>query len=419
MRAPPRIPNLFLTILVAGLIISSLAVSSYATAVSGRLSVWSYMRDDSVDHAMVAPSLSLNAYQLGHRDLTFQTTLRGYSDIRNGESNEEQLRVQRAVLIYSPRESKWRFRLGQQWINEGVGFGNVAGLWARVKPCPEGSLTAYAGSRIARTMYLDSEDGDNEDEGITAGLRLQRQFGKYKVGLSYTYLGKDGDVLFSGAGIDASSKLCKNFLARGRLHMNLEQSAIETAQLIGSWTPRSNLMLTGELRRQTPRVFETSYFARFLENASSNFARGTVRWNFYDKIYLKYSGHLLIGEDYNPWKIRAGLGCERIEVGYTHWLSVAEGDWDGFYAMLNGSLKLNGKKIGRAFAGFDFAKGSNSDFREDTESQSAYYGIQITRLRAFDFTARMEHIKSQLRSNDWRGLFGITWRFSTLAGGVR
>jgi hypothetical protein len=397
----------------------SLTANTFATAVSGQLSVWSYMRDDSVDHAMVAPSLSLNAYQLGHRDLTFQTTLRGFSDIRNGESNMEQLRVQRAVLIYTPQESKWQFRLGQQWINEGVGFGNIAGLWARFKPCPMGALTAYAGSRIAQTMYFDSEDGDNSDQGVNAGLRLQRRFGKYNLGLSYTYLTKSGDVLYSGAGIDASSKIRKDLMVRGRLHMNLEQSSIETAQLLGNWTPIHQLMLTGELRRQTPRIFEDSYFTRFLEDANTDFARGTVRWNFYDVYYVKYTGHVVMGEDYNPWKIRAGLGCDYLELGYTHWLSVAEGDYDGFYGTATGDITINGRDYGNVFAGFDFAKGSNSDLREDTESQSAYYGVQITKLRAFDFSARMEHIKSVTESNDWRGLFGITWRFSTLAGGVR
>ncbi len=419
MRAPPRHNSSILAILIVCLLISSVTFCSYATAISGRLSVMSYMRDDSVDHAMIAPSLSLNAYQLGHRDLTFQTTLRGFTDIRNGESNEEQLRIQRAVLIYAPRKSIWKVRLGQQWINEGVGRGNVAGIWARVKPCPKGALTAYAGSRIARTMYMDSEDGSNNDEGITAGIRMQRFFGRHKVGLSYTYLAKDGDVLFSGAGFDASSKLRKNLMVRGRLHMNLEQSSIETAQLLGSWTPRSGLQLVGELRKQTPRVFETSYFARFLEDAGTDFARGTVRWQFYDELFVKYSGHVLFGEDYNPWKVRAGLGCEHIELGYTHWLSVAEGDMDGFYGMLKGDITVNDHDYGHIFAGFDFAKGSNSDIREDTESQSAYYGILINKLRALNFTARMEHIKSQSHSTDWRGLFGITWRFSTLAGGVR
>ncbi|RQV93841.1 hypothetical protein EH220_07895 [bacterium] len=418
MRAPPYSFKTCL-FLCSVCLLMGLTSDVYATAVSGQVSVWSYMRDDSVDHAMVAPSLSLNAYQLGHRDLTFQTTLRGFTDIRNGESNEEQMRIQRAVLIYSPRESKWQVRLGQQWINEGVGFGNVAGVWAQVKPCPMGSLTAYAGSRIARTMYFDSEDGDNADEGINAGLHLKRRFGKTNVGLSYTYLAKDGDVLFSGAGIDASSKLCKDFSVRGRLHMNLEQSSIETAQLLGMWTPINQIMLTGEVRSQTPRIFEDSYFTRFLEDASTNFARGTVRWNFYDEYYVKYSGHVLMGEDYNPWKIRAGLGCDNLELGYTHWLSVAEGDYDGFYGMATGDIEVNGRDYGDIFAGFDFAKGSNSDIRKDTESQSAYYGVRITRLHAFDFSARMEHIKSWTESNDWRGLFGITWRFSTLAGGVR
>lgn len=418
MRHPPIICKICL-VLCAVVLMLGMTADVFATAISGQMSVWSYVRDDSVDHAIIAPSLTLNAYQLGNRNLTFQTTLRGFTDIRNGESNEEQMRIQRAVLIYAPSASKWQVRLGQQWINEGVGYGNVAGLWAQVKPCPKGAFTAYVGSRIANTMYFDSEDGENEDEGIAAGLHFQRRFGKHKFGLSYTYLTKDGDVLFSGAGIEASSKLFKNFSARGRLDMNLEQSSMETAQVLGMWTPLTSLLLTGEVRSQTPRIFEDSYFVRFLENASTNFARGSVRWNFYDEFYARYTGHVVIGEDYNPWKIRAGLGCENLEVGYTHWLSVAEGDWDGFYGMATGDIEVNGHDYGDIFAGFDFAKGSNSDYRDNTESQSAYYGIRITKLRAFDFSARMEHIKSWTESNDWRGLFGITWRFSTLAGGVR
>jgi hypothetical protein len=418
MKAPPRL-KVFVSFVILGLLVQGLTTPSYATAISGRLSMWSYLQDDSVDHAMVVPSLSLNAYQLGHRDLSFQTTLRGFSDIRNGESSDEQVRIQRAVLIFTPHESKWQVRLGQQWINEGVGYGNLAGVWAQFKPCPMGALTGYVGSRTAKTIYLDSDDGDNMDDGLAAGLRMQRRFGNYHVGLSYTNLTKDGEVRFSGAGIDASSKFCKNLFVRGRLHMNLEESALETGQLLASLTPRKDLQLTGEVRSQIPRVFEDSYFARFLEDAQSNLARGSVRWTFYENYFIKSSGHVLFTEDQNLWKARLGVGDEGFEIGYTHWLSVAEGDWDGFYGIAKGSIDINDREYGNLFAGFDFAKGSNSDIREDRESQSAYYGIEINRLRAFDFSARMEHIRDQAHKTDWRGLFGITWKFSTLAGGVQ
>jgi hypothetical protein len=418
MKAPPRL-KVFVSFVILGLLVLGLATESTATAISGRLSMWSYLRDDSVDHAMVVPSLSLNAYQLGHRDISFQTTLRGFSDIRNGESSDEQVRIQRAVLIYTPHESKWQVRLGQQWINEGVGYGNLAGIWAQVKPCPKGALTAYVGSRTARTVYLDSEDGNNRDDGLVAGIHIQRRVGLHNIGLSYTNLTKDGKAQFSGAGIDASSKFFKDALIRGRLHMNLEQGTLETAQLLGSWSPRTDLQLAGEVRSQTPRIFEDSYFVRFLEESASSFARGSVRWTFYEDYFLKYSGHVLFAETANLWKVRLGVGDEGLEVGYTHWLSVDEGDWDGFYGMARGPINVNGREFGNIFAGFDFAKGSNSDIREDTESQSAYYGIEINRLRAFDFSARMEHIRDQAHKTDWRGLFGITWKFSTLAGGVQ
>lgn len=385
----------------------SLVVESGATAVSGRATVWSYLRDDSVDHAQVVPQLSVNLYQLGHKNLSFQTTLRGYYDFRNGESSDEQLRIQRAVFVYAPRKSRWELRGGQQWLTEGVGRGNMAGLWVRYQLCPRTTLTAYGGARLPHSISL--ADG-MEDEGITGGLHTRTRFNRYSVGLSYTYTGKEGDILFHGAGVDGTGRFGRNLTLRARLHMNLEQSAVETAQLAGIWTAHEKVQVTAELRHHTPRIFEDSYFTRFLEDVSTHYVRSAVRWNFFRCLYAKGGVTGLFTEEDLLYKARLGLGIPELELGYAHYLTAGEGDMDGFY----GQFFLRPIRSMQTFGGFDFSKGSYSEIRPNSESQSIYAGAAYDLIDAINVSGRVEHIRDFERSDDWRGLFSLSAKFSTL-----
>jgi hypothetical protein len=361
---------------------------------------------------VVVPQLSATIQQLGREGLSFQTTLRGFYDFRDGESSDEQVRIQRAVFIYAPRKSRWEVRAGQQWLTEGVGYGSIAGLWARFKASPKLSLTAYGGPRLSRSISLVTK---NEDNGFAAGVHARTKIGRHNLGLSYTYTGKEGDILYHGIGVDGAGKLHSKLNLRARLYMNLEQSTVETAQLVAAWKACEKVDVTAELRHQTPRIFEDSYFIRFLEHASTDFVRAATRWTFYKTLYVKPGASALVTEDKLLYKVRLAFGIPIVELGFTHWLSISEGAMDGFY----GQAQYRIGRFGQVFGGFDFSTGSNSNVREDVNSHATYLGARYNITNAINVSGRVEHIESFERSEDIRGLFSLSARFSTLHGRER
>ncbi len=266
-QAPQAI--LFLTILIGLILPLWVSRPAMAATVSGRFGIWSYVRDDSVDHVQVVPLLSLNVRRFGGGAWSFESTLRGFADYQNGDDNgTAALRVNRALLIYKPDQARYELRGGQQWVSEGIGRGNIAGLWGSYSFNSKTDLRAYAGSRLASSLSLDEE---NPDQGIAGGFNLRTRFGPRRLGLSYYYVGKDGEVLYNGVGLDYSCNSVRDLTMRARLHMNLEQSAIETGQLTANWQTNDDLLITADVRTQTPRIFENSFFAMFLEDSKTQF----------------------------------------------------------------------------------------------------------------------------------------------------
>ena len=273
-------------LLVCGILLASPAE---AASVDGSASVWTYFRDDSVDHVLIIPTLSLTFKEFAGDDWRIETSLRGYSDLRNGEAHNEQIRILRGVVIFAPARSNWEVRLGQQWLTEGVGRGNVAGPWIKHK-FGKSSLTIYGGARLQNSYSFKVPYPTN---GIALGAHARARAGGTKLGASYFFLGSHGDMLFHAAGVEANTALARTLSAHARFDLNLGQSTIETAQLLADWTPAKPIQFTGEFRVHTPRVFDDSYFTRFLEDASLMQLRGGARWNFYEDFYVKGLGQTL------------------------------------------------------------------------------------------------------------------------------
>ncbi len=390
-----------------GLVVALLAISSaaMATTISGRVAVWSYFRDDTVDHVQFVPLLSLNIRQIAQSNFSVETALRGFADFRNGSGESEAVRVHRALLIYAPHRGKWEVKAGQQWLSEGIGRGNVAGLWARYMPKSKWSLVAYGGSRLPQSISLDESI---PNEGAAAGLNIKYKFGTRQLGLSYFYVAKSGDVLFQGAGLDYVCQPQRSLSMRARLHVNLEQSRIETGELAAVWDAQEHLRFSAILRNHAPRIFEDSFFATFLEDASTTSARVTAKWTSCSSVYVSGSGITVFAEDDVLYKTRIGIGVPEAEIGYTHWLSAGEGDMDGFYAQAVKSVT----PCLTLMAGFDYSRGSNSEIRPNTESQSEWLGASFTPIRSFSAGLRGEHLKNSHRSEDWRVLVSLSSQFT-------
>jgi len=377
---------------------------------TGRFGLWSYLRDDSVDHVQIVPLLSLNVQRFGGGDWNFESTFRGYADFQNGDDNgTSALRISRALLIWKPDASPWDVRLGQQWLNEGVGRGNLLGVWTDYAITRKTDIRVYGGARPQTSLSLDEQ---NPEGGWTAGANLRTRFGPRQLNFSYSYVSKDGDVLYSGAGVDFNCHRVDNITIRARLHMNLEQSSIETGQVAVYADVTKRLQVSVDARTQTPRVFEDSFFAMFLEDSKTSSVRGGAQYNLGSGVYATGMGYMVFTELDMLYKVRAGAGDEYGEVGYTHWLSAGSGDMDGFY----GFGRYNFSTL-EARAGFDYSRGSNSEVRPNTEAQVIYGGLTWSPLRMFNLGCRVEHLKNQYRSEDWRALLSLSTSFRSKLGG--
>jgi hypothetical protein len=132
-------------------------------------------------------------------------------------------------------------------------------------------------------------------------------------------------------------------------------------------------------------------------------------------------GATLFTDNPDPlYKVRLATGSDNVEVGFTHWLSVAEGEMDGFYGQVRGDINIGERTIGDLFGGFDFARGSNADvsLRPENESQTVYVGLSIKPVAAFSVSGTLEHIRDLDSAKEWRGLFSIGYRFAGSRPGV-
>ena len=223
------------------------------------------------------------------------------------------------------------------------------------------------------------------------------------MGASWFYVGKDDQLLFHGAGVDASGLVACDVMARGRFDINLDRGTVEKAQLLADWSPSRRVDVTGEFRMQTPRVFEDSYFRIFLSEAATTFARLGGLWYFRENLYVRGMGTMLFSENPDPlYKAQVAVGHRVIELGYTRWLSVSKAEWNGLF----GNAKVHWSDKGAVFAGFDFARGSNAEtnLRPARESQALYFGADVTPMNYLTLSARAEQVKDD-RHREWRGLF--------------
>jgi hypothetical protein len=173
----------FVPHLVALLILTAAVPTARAVVFTdGSASVWTYLRDDSTYHVQVVPAFSFTAGDLGMKALRFEGNLRGYTDVRDGKSQQRELRVLRGVLVYAPEKKPCELRLGQQWLTEGVGRGNVAGLWLRYRFDKRTAITVYGGSRIAESISLQET---NRYQGYAFGLAARAYLQPFNVGASY------------------------------------------------------------------------------------------------------------------------------------------------------------------------------------------------------------------------------------------
>lgn len=385
---------------------------AHAATVNGSASVWGYFRNDTTKHVQVVPTVVFNLRDFGIKSLRFESSVRGFTDVRHSKSEDRRLRLWRAVFVYTPENSPWEARVGQQWLTEGVGRGNVAGLWVKRKIGALSNVTFYGGARTLSSIDLQET---NRYQGFVAGVHGQSKINRFNVGASYFYVGKD-KVLYQGAGVEASGRILRALMGRGRFDINLQQGSVEKAQVLLDWMSHRKVDVTAEFRVEQPRIYEDSYFKMFLGEVNTTYGRVGAQWNFCKMFYVRGNGTVLASSSPNTlYKAQAAAGfqsCRSLELGYTHWMSVDKAKWNGFY----GQFRCRCFSKVEANAGFDFARGSNAEttLLPAQDSQALYFGAEVTPIHALSLSARAEQIKDPLYKSQWRGLFSVTTHFSNL-----
>ncbi len=153
------------------------------------------------------PGLSFHGYGWGRVNL---------GDNYAGDSSTAG-QVLYGYLEYMDKNRDHQFRLGRQYIFEGVTAESIDGVYAKTYSIPTVTLSAYTGLPV----NLNEKNGVKGD--FTFGTKVQQGLpGRYDLGISYKYTANDGSTYQQRFGFDYSLVLPLNASLFGRNTYNLQ-----------------------------------------------------------------------------------------------------------------------------------------------------------------------------------------------------
>lgn len=270
-----RIPIFLLVFLVGQ------SASLFGLNLDGRLtsSLYTYegQKTDttSIAYLRAYQSVRLNLSHLGASQLSFQTYVRGTTDLREQADTDPRLRLYSANLVW--KEQNYQFRLGRQRIYAGVGYGTIDGLRGNFK-LSGFNLALYAGPLVP----LDkSADLNSWSAGHLWGARIgtSRFFGtdlslsvasRERESTAYADIGRYSEKLIPSqvivqrlVGLDIHRRFAPGHTLYGRLDYDLKDASVRRVEVRGRYSLAPSLSVQAEWLRRSPAVFYNSIFSVF------------------------------------------------------------------------------------------------------------------------------------------------------------
>jgi len=208
-------------------------------------------------------------------------------------------------LNWKIAKKRLQFRLGRQFLYDGVINGTMDGLLVTVQPTQKLNLKAFAGLETPFNRDFQTVNSDSNAIGGYASYRFSRGF---NANVSYFRRERNDQTVWQIIGAALHGVYKDNLYYQAQIDHNLESGEIQGMRYRLNYYYQ-NWSFSGEFNNQKPRIFEDSFF-RIFEQEAFNQIRGgvTYRINQYQvglqyllTSYEKDETHQLIANLGNRW----------------------------------------------------------------------------------------------------------------------
>ncbi len=301
----------------------------------------------------------------------------------------------------------FQFRLGRQFLYNGVLNGTVDGLLLQGRAASWVKFKLLAGTRTPWDRKLEVTSWN---EGAVLGGFADFAFTRnHSLQLSYLRQSRRTNgatrVSWEQFGTTLTGYLFRQKLNYfGRLDYNLQSQNYQQIRFRLTYLGRK-LTASAEYNSQRPRIWEDSFFNIFEINAF-NQARlaATYRWNQMDLglqyLYTTY-------KDGTDNRIIGTLGTRYGTFGVVYQSGIGESKNLGLYGDLRFNLLPN--LTARLFGNYYNFERAYTNITEDAIGYSA--GLSYRLNRNFLLRGDVQQMTNSYYNHDWRGLFHLTYLF--------
>lgn len=200
--------------------------------------------------------LTLNAYDLGSRELSLHLDAFGVVDLRgDAKDTDRDGELTSAYLQWHDREHDLFVRAGRQYVRVGVTSDRLDGLYGDWYSDYHVGVQAFGGQQVNSDLGGDSGD-------YQWGGRLYVRYPRFELGFSGMEARDDDQLAFAQMGVDGWAQVDKAVAVNAHGYWDRVNEEWYDLQLLLTWDATDALVVSADGRRVIPNLFlsHTSIF---------------------------------------------------------------------------------------------------------------------------------------------------------------
>lgn len=323
---------------------------------------------------------------------------------RRGDPADWEGRLYNGYLQWRP-DPHAQVRVGRQFLYSGVIRGTADAVSVDVDPADRLTVRLVAG--LEPPLRRDFELGSTDDGNVLGAYGSGQLSKSAKIDASYFQRVRSDALVWQLAGVSLSGEATPGLFYLAQLDYNLKSSDYHRMRYRLTYSTHS-WTFSGEFQSQKPEVLEDSYFNIFELNAYNQFrVAGFYRFGAYQVGLQNYVTLYEEGETGN--EVLATFASRWGTVGVVY-QSGFGGDRVGLYGEVRYEVAPGLEARGQS-SYYNFQR-YTADFDEDATSFSA--GLRYRPVPRLMIDAEVQESLNSLYDNDLRGLFRVSYSFSTL-----
>ncbi|MBR9977674.1 MAG: hypothetical protein KFH87_06250 [Bacteroidetes bacterium] len=391
----------------------------------------------STSHLRAYEHVQLN---MGMDNISFHTSLQGFTDLGDGIDGDPGLRVYNAYFRIKNLFDVADVRLGRQALFAGVSYGTIDGAQVRVRPTDGVEVMAYGGGLTPPGQHVDYSFLDQlEDNWQVGGQVLLYLIKNTKIGLSYMNRNREQSAFYSwrpDAQLDLEETLIDygsranqygslnvahstgRFWLYGRYDYDFNFERTARAEVAATYQAMPTLGFTLNLAHREPVIAWNSYFALLEASAHQEAVLG-VDYRVHPRLTLLGRFSSVMYDDDDAFRVSLGAANKYASIMYTKDVSY-DGDLDGFnlhlsYPLLEGMLVPH---VGAVYSTYALAA-NLSDETNWTDRASTWVGVLGTTFRpvkTVSIDLQGQYMTNRIYKSDLRAFARVNYWFSNPFG---